>query len=197
MTEQEPAAAERAFSSEEDIKLVRACLQGNEVAWSALLSKYQNLIFSIPIKYGCSQEEASDIFQSVCLDVLNELSSLREPKALAGWLARITHNKCCHYFKDKQRYGVAHASHSDPSVPDAEFPENILRDLQQEQILRSALRSLSKRCQQLVEMLFFQTPPRPYQEVADSLALAKGSIGFIRARCLARLRRSLEELGFA
>jgi hypothetical protein len=45
-------------------------------------------------------------------------------------------------------------------------------------------------------MLFFEAPPRPYQQVAAALGLATGSIGFIRGRCLARLRRQLEQLGF-
>jgi len=31
----------------------------------------------------------------------------------------------------------------------------------------------------MVRMLFFETPPRPYEEVANELDLATGSIGFI------------------
>jgi hypothetical protein len=45
-------------------------------------------------------------------------------------------------------------------------------------------------------MLFFEQPPRPYRQVARSLGLAAGSIGFIRGRCLTRLRRELERRGF-
>ena len=38
-----------------DARLVRACLDGNELAWSALIAKYKNLIYSIPLKAGaCS-----------------------------------------------------------------------------------------------------------------------------------------------
>jgi DNA-directed RNA polymerase specialized sigma24 family protein len=47
-----------------------------------------------------------------------------------------------------------------------------------------------------VELLFFETPSRPYSEVAAELGLAVGSIGFTRQKCLERLRRHLEELGF-
>ena len=56
---------------DDDTRLVKECLRGEETAWSELVSKYKNLIFSIPIKYGFSQEEAADIFQSVCLDLVN------------------------------------------------------------------------------------------------------------------------------
>jgi hypothetical protein len=45
-------------------------------------------------------------------------------------------------------------------------------------------------------MLFFEQPPRPYNEVAQALGLATGSIGFIRGRCLGRLQKILAELGF-
>jgi hypothetical protein len=45
-------------------------------------------------------------------------------------------------------------------------------------------------------MLFFEQPPVPYNEVAQKLGLATGSIGFIRGRCLSRLQKILGELGF-
>jgi len=65
-----------------------------------------------------------------------------------------------------------------------------------EQTLRDAVQSLPPRCRELIAMLFFETPARPYQEIASQLGLAAGSIGFIRGRCLTRLRRELEKKGF-
>jgi len=182
---------------DDDARLVKECLRGEETAWSELLSKYKNLIFSIPIKYRFSQEEAADIFQSVCLDLVHQLASLREPRALAGWLIRVTHNKCVHHMTDKQRYTAKEEDQPDPATAVEEIPENRLRELEREQLLRTALQALDARCQQLVRMLFFESPPRPYTEIAKSLTLATGSIGFIRARCLNKLRRRLEEMGFA
>ncbi len=35
-----------------DLRLVKECLEGSDTAWAALIDKYKNLIFSIPIKYG-------------------------------------------------------------------------------------------------------------------------------------------------
>jgi RNA polymerase sigma factor (sigma-70 family) len=182
---------------DEDMRLVKGCLNREETAWSELLTKYKNLIFSIPIKHGFSQEEAADVFQSVCLDLFNQLGSLREPRALAGWLIRVTHNKCFHYMNDKRRYDVRENDQLEPALPAEDIPENKLRELEKEQLLRTALRTLSARCQRLVEMLFFELPPRPYQDIAKSMTLATGSIGFIRARCLEKLREKLEEMGFA
>ena len=46
------------------------------------------------------------------------------------------------------------------------------------------------------ELLFHESPPRPYAEVARRQGLATGSVGFIRSRCLKRLEQISEELGF-
>lgn len=182
--------------SGDDAQLVKGCLEGNEASWSALLLKYKNLIYSIPIKHGFSREEAADVFQSVCLDLLHGLSNLRDPRALAGWLIRVTHNKCLHQMKQNRRFVASETDHQEPTVAVTEIPENKLRELQREQILRTAIESLNHRCRQLVEILFFESPPRPYKEIAESLGLATGSIGFIRARCLDKLGKKLQELGF-
>jgi DNA-directed RNA polymerase specialized sigma24 family protein len=63
-------------------------------------------------------------------------------------------------------------------------------------MLRDAMGALSPQCQRLVELLFFETPARPYAEVAAELGLAVGSIGFIRQKCIQRLRRQLNDMGF-
>jgi RNA polymerase sigma factor (sigma-70 family) len=72
----------------------------------------------------------------------------------------------------------------------------MLAQLEREQIVRDALTELNPRCERLVRMLFFESPPRPYQEIASQLGIATGSIGFIRGRCLGKLRKQLEKKGF-
>lgn len=178
-----------------DSHLVQECLQGKEAAWSALIAKYKNLIFSIPVRYGFSEEDSADIFQAVCMDLLTELPSLREPDALAGWLVQVTRNKCFHRKKVQQRHQVQEIDDLDSYASPAE-PEGLALQVQQEQMLREALSVLSPRCQRLVQMLFFETPVRPYQQVSEDLKLAQGSIGFIRRRCLDKLRTRLEEMGY-
>ena len=74
--------------------------------------------------------------------------------------------------------------------------DTVLLELEREQILRESLSQLAPRCAVLLHMLFFEEPARPYEEVATRLNIAKGSIGFIRMRCLERMRRLLEDKGF-
>jgi len=194
-------AADKAPDSEElraawpDARLVRECVGGSEEAWRALISKYKNLIFSIPVKYGLPPQEAADVFQATCVELLARLPELREPRALAKWLMQVAHHQC-YRFKQQQGRLVSRDSEELPVGETPAIAERLVQQTQEEQMLREALTALSPQCRRMMEMLFFETPARPYAGVAAELGLAPGSIGFIRQKCIQRLRRHLDELGF-
>jgi RNA polymerase sigma factor (sigma-70 family) len=187
---------EKAGPNWPDTRLVRECLRGNDAAWSMLIDKYKRLIFSIPVKYGFSADDSADVFQSVCAELLTELPKLRKPKALPKWIMQVTAHQC---FRHKRQTQRTETRASDDESFDSSLPaeaESILREAESEQMLRDALSGLPVRCRRLIEMLFFEEPPRPYQQLAAELGLSTGSIGFIRQRCLEKLRKQLDEAGF-
>ena len=179
-----------------DRELVASCLSGDEQAWSELIDRYNRLIFSIPLKQGLSRDEAADIFQAVCLDLVAELPRVRDPQALPAWLIQTTLHKVSKWRRRNERYVSDEGTHAEQApAPDADMPDALIREVQQAQALRDAVAALSDRCQRMVQMLFFETPARPYKDVASQLGVATGSIGFLRNRCLDRLRSALEEIG--
>ena len=180
-----------------DEQLIQECLAGSDAAWAALIDKYRKLIYSIPIKYGFSRDEADEIFQEVCLTLLSHLPQLREPRSLVSWLIKIASHHCFHWHKSQRtRHEFQPGSYFDNLSAESSLNADILEDAQREQVLRQAVADQQSRCRELIEMLFFSSPAVPYEQAAQALSLAKGSIGFIRMRCLQRLRRRLQELGF-
>ncbi|HKW16311.1 MAG TPA: sigma-70 family RNA polymerase sigma factor [Terriglobales bacterium] len=180
-----------------DERLISECLKGNQQAWSALIDKYKNLIYSIPIKLRM-YDDAPDIFQAVCVDLLTGLPKLREPRALPKWLMQACYHKCLQYRRrsDKHAPLTNHAGEDLEIASDQPLPERMMAELESEQMVRDAISQLNPRCEHMVRMLFFENPPRPYDDVARELKLATGSIGFIRGRCLQKLRKHLEKMGF-
>lgn len=178
-----------------DERLVRECLAGNQDAWSALIGKYKKLIYSIPVKWELSTDDANDIFQSVCVDLYSELQRLRDSRALPKWLIQTTLHKCARHRNHQNRYSGEEPAEEVAAIkPSADA---IVLEAEQEQILREAISAVPERCAELIRMLFFESPARAYGEIARQLGLATGSIGFTRARCLDKLRKQLETLGFA
>jgi RNA polymerase sigma factor (sigma-70 family) len=181
----------------EDEWLVQGCIQGDPRAWEELIDKYKRLIYSIPIKYGASSADAADVFQAVCIEVLHSLPQLKKVQSLRSWLITVT-------IRQSYRWKRKQSNHVELDAMEPEVAEGIaftppsetLAQLEQEQIVREVVAKLPPRHRELVQLLFFEQPPLPYAEIGRRLGLATGSIGFIRGRCLEKLRKALAEFGF-
>lgn len=181
-----------------DKRLVDECLKSNDQAWSALVDKYKNLVYSVILKYRARPEEAADLFQSVWLDAYNDLPKLRKRDAFKSWLISLTTHKCYHWKKRQKRQEFHEVIDVEPEELELETAETptFLEELERDQLVRDAILTLPPRCQEMIQLLFFTSPALPYKEVAERLGLATGSIGFIRGRCLKRLQAALEKEGF-
>ena len=191
-----PKVARSFETSGSDQTLVEACLRGKPEAWSALVDKYKNLIFSIPVKQGFSADDAADIFQTVCLSLVAALPRLREPRALPAWLIQTTAHKCLRWRTEGHRYVNTEFQEETLAAEPSKLPDALIAELEREQKLRDAVAALSPDCRRLVDLLFYQVPPPSYDDLAAALGVPKGSIGPTRMRCLEKLRRVLEKKGF-
>lgn len=180
-----------------DASLVRECLNGNEDAWSALIDKYKRLIYSVPLRYHATPEDAADIFQAVCLELFSELPRLRKIESLRSWLITVAAHQCFHWKNKHRRMQAIEGTELDEQQQGAEAPgcAAFVEELEREQIVREAVATLPDRCREMIRLLFYEDPPLPYRELAGRLGLATGSIGFIRGRCLKRLQKLVENTG--
>ncbi len=104
-----------------DALLVKECLAGKEEAWSLLIEKYKALIYSIPVKYGLPPQEAADVFQATCTELLVRLPELREPRALPKWLMQVAHHESYRYKRQGQRVVSRDGDHE---LPEPEMPRS-------------------------------------------------------------------------
>lgn len=170
-----------------DEELVCACLDGSEDAWAALINRYKNLIYAVPLRGGASAEDAVDIFHGVCRHLFAELPQLRRADCLRGWLLTAAAQKLFELRNQQTPNDAGQSVAGEPAI----LPPSVLQQIDCDQRVRDAVEQLPDRCRRLVQQLFHEHPPRPYHAVAPQLGLATGSSGFIRGRCLIQLARSL------
>ncbi|HSB62805.1 MAG TPA: sigma-70 family RNA polymerase sigma factor [Thermoanaerobaculia bacterium] len=171
---------------------MKACLAGDERAWSALLDKYKNLIFSVPLKYRLSREDAADIFQAVALELFSGLPKLRDVEALRAWLIAVAAHRSIAYKRRQQVRDLREGTSLEESLERPDSRPSFADELEREQSVREAVALLPPRCRELIHLLFFEPTTPPYKDVAARLGLAPGSIGFVRGRCLGKLRKNLQ-----
>lgn len=172
--------------------LVSACLDGDQRAWDEFVERYARLVHSITRRNGFHGKDAEDIFQTVFLIAFRQLSSVKNPAALSGWLATIAHNECHH---------TSSRSHEDAEL--SEFLETGKPELAEHIILRErekavheALSRLDPRCRQLLLYLFSDDNELTYEIIAEKLDIPRGSIGPNRLRCLQKLEKILKRMGY-
>ena len=170
--------------------LVRRAQDGDRQAWDALVEWYAPLIWSICRRYRLGAADAQDATQTVWLRLIDQLDTIRDPAAIAGWLATTTRRECCKVLRAARR---PHATWPQPdaeTIPDvhARTADQELLAAEQHAALRAALAQLTPREQQLIAVLTAD-PPLPYAQISARLGIPLGSIGPTRARCLDKLRR--------
>jgi DNA-directed RNA polymerase specialized sigma24 family protein len=75
------------------------------------------------------------------------------------------------YLKRAEREGAdAEAAFDTLSTP----PSTEFEETQRDEVMRSAVKQLPPRCQELVRLLFYEDPPLPNDVVAKRLGLAMG-----------------------
>jgi RNA polymerase sigma factor (sigma-70 family) len=182
----------------DDGRLVQACRDGDQEAWSVLIQRYRRLIYSIPARYGAQPADAADIFQAVCLELYAELPRLRKVESLRSWLISVTAHQAFHWKQRVMKRTIREGTEIEPDTSRGQepVPPDLLEAAEREQVLRDAVRGLPPRCREMIRLLFYEDPPLSYADVAQRLGLATGSIGFIRGRCLKKLERVLARTGF-
>src|SRR5687767_13940945 len=75
--------------SDLDRDLIRRCQQGSAGAWQQVLNKYERLVYSIPLRYGLSRDDAADIAQNTFTILIQSLDTLSEDSRLGAWLATV------------------------------------------------------------------------------------------------------------
>lgn len=174
------------------VALVARAAGSDEGAWHEIVERYAPLVWSICARYQLSGSDIEDVRQTVWLGLVEQLGKLREPAALPGWLATTTQRECLRLLRASRRQGALGRDPDEYVLLSEAVPvlieEAILR-AERNAKLRAALADLGEDDRRLLSLLLAD-PPLPYARISQILDIPQGSIGPMRGRCLARLRRS-------
>jgi RNA polymerase sigma factor (sigma-70 family) len=197
----ERADGGKVYEELSDDDLVRRCRDGQQAAWSTLVRRFQRLVYTVPRRAGLSEAQAADVFQTTYARLFENIDRIDDASRVRAWLVTTARRETLRLLKEGSRIvDLAGArsgeedggSSEDPLEQIADtspLPDALLDDLQQQHRMREALDRLDPRSRQLLELLFLQEEPLPYEEIAARLGIAEGSIGPTRARALEKLRK--------
>lgn len=166
-----------------DSELLGRCTRGDQTAWTALVARYERLVYSVALTFCPHSEDASDVFQQVWMELYQQLSDLRHFEALPAWLITVTRRLSFKLMNSRRS--------SEPLDEEAPDLKEQIKHIEREHALERALDQLPDRCRTLIDLLYFDEREPSYSQVASIMNMPQASIGPTRARCLEKLRRIL------
>ena len=178
--------------------LVAAASSGDPSAWNAIVVRFSPLLWGVARSHRLAQEDAADVVQNTWLRLVDHLDDLREPEALAGWLATTARYESLSRLRRRGREVPVRGEDLGVNVVDEEAValDAALLDDERAVELWTCFAQLSERCQRLQRALMSVDRPN-YRAVGEALGMPVGSIGPTRMRCLDTLRSLVGDSGYS
>lgn len=179
-------------------RLVARCRKQDSEAWAKLVTEFQALVYSIPRRYGLGEDDAADVFQNTFQALFKNLDRIESGQALPKWLAVTAAREAMRLKRVSKRtlstedgpLGLDELVASEEASAEAEA---IRSDAGYR--LRRAIGAMQARCRDLLTVLYLEEE-ESYAVVGERLGMPVGAIGPTRARCLEKLRKTLEAQQF-
>ena len=179
-----------------DAELVQACRRGDESAWNSLVDRYQRLIFAVPRRAGLSEEQSADILQEVFLTLFEKLDEIEQPEKIRSWIVTTAKFKTWGAIRGEKGF---YSPETDEEMEfemaslqdSAPLADEVLIELEQQHLIRTALKQLDERCRTILSMIYLRDAAASYAEVAREINVAETGISPMRSRCLKKMAQIL------
>jgi RNA polymerase sigma-70 factor (ECF subfamily) len=181
--------------------LIQRCSAGEESACAELVANHERMVFQLALHLLGDRDEALDLSQEVFLRVFRTLKAFRGHAALRTWIYRIVINQA----RNRQRWWRRRRrgdqvqleqhvlEHGDLRQPgDGDSPDRALARKELAARLWRALNELP--FDQRTVIVLREIDGLSYEEIAESLEVAIGTVKSRLTRARQTLRRQLQEV---
>jgi RNA polymerase sigma factor (sigma-70 family) len=175
---------------------IQRAADGDEAAWDIIVRTYWRKVFNVAYRFVGTYDEAEDLTQDIFLKVFRSLGTFDRRANFQTWLISVSRNLCIDRYRSGRRDREIFAREIDAATVQAESatPSAQARIETQDRIglLREALRTLSPALRSAV--LLRDIHELSYQEIADRLGIAEGTVKSRINRGRTELARQIERI---
>ncbi|WP_327145522.1 RNA polymerase sigma factor [Nocardia sp. NBC_01327] len=171
----------------DDATLAARVRDGDVRAYEQLVVRYQGQMFRLASRILADRAEAEDIVQEVFLTAWRRIGQLQDDGAFAGWLYRMTTNRCLNLLRSRQLPADVDPDATESPRTDTQ-PEHAVQVSSQLEALTVALQQLTP--EQRACWLLREVHGRSYEEIGE---IVGANATAVRGR-IARARAQLAEV---
>lgn len=169
-------------------QLLVQAMAGDESAWTELVDRFSQFVWSLARSYRLDEAAAGDVAQTVWLKLIESGDRINDPERLPGWLATTTKREAMRVVRLRAREPAIDFEFEEPSA-DASLEAMLIEDEAVREVL-VAYEKLKDECRHLMRLLVAD-PPLSYEEISELAEMPIGSIGPTRGRCIEQLKKAM------
>lgn len=178
-----PRALERKRESRaEDLRLIHAALEGEQLAFKRLMAKYYPQLHNLIARLIRNSEEVNDLTQEAFVKAFHSLKYFNEEFAFSTWLYKIATNNTIDHIRRRKldTFSIDKPISSEESdfsfeLPDTTHqPDKDLIFRQRSALLQEAIAQLPEKYRRVIVMR--HNEERDYAEIARMLKLPIGTV---------------------
>ena len=177
-----------------DERIVERVRKGETRLFAELVSRYQDAVYGMAVRFVRSPGEAEDVAQEAFLRAFRGLAGFKGEARFSTWLYRITWNLCADWLRRHRRSGAERSIEDAAELADGRMDlEGGLLAAEEKRKVREALDSLDEKYRSVIVLLYYQK--LSYEEIAAVLEVPLKTVETRLYRARRLLKRSLEREG--
>lgn len=85
-----------------DNEIISKVLSGDQQAYAALVSRYQNYVFTLALRFTKNREDAEEVSQDIFIKAYRALADFRGASKFSTWLYTIVNTTCITFLRKKK-----------------------------------------------------------------------------------------------
>lgn len=175
----------------DDISTVNRVLAGDMNAYSTLIDKHKDLVFTIALRITQNREDAEEIAQDTFLKAYQKLSSFRKESRFATWLYRIVYNESISRVRKKRPVTISLEEETTLDPADDTPDESLfgLEPGEQQKVIGEVMRALPESDQVLLTLFYLDD--QPVSEIAQVTGMSESNVKVRLHRCRKKIGLAL------
>jgi RNA polymerase sigma factor (sigma-70 family) len=179
---------------QEDSHYIERVINGDVAAYSSLVEKHKNLVFSIAIKILNNREDAEEIAQDTFLKAYGSLKTFEKKSKFSTWLYRIAYNSAISRKRKKKMEVVEIDDHIMFNYSTDEISSNVyqIHETEQVRLIDQALLALPEEDNVLISL--FYKSEHSIEDISYITGLTQSNVKVKLHRIRKKMYESIQEM---
>jgi RNA polymerase sigma factor (sigma-70 family) len=180
-------------TGQNDSEIISRVLQGDHQAYSGLVSRYQNYVFTLVLRMVKTREDAEEVAQDVFVKAYRALADFRGDARFSTWLYTIVNTTCITFLRKKKL--ETHSLDNEQvfelaDSQDSGFRANLVEQKSRQAMVNQAIKMLGEDDAQVITL--FYKAEQSLEEIARILNIETNTAKVRLHRARARLKEKME-----